>query len=283
MYLVGQKTIEVFKNDGVTPFIRYAGGVINIGTSAKYSVVKVEDETADLIMLDKHRRIVAIQNNQVSDIAPTLSHELNRLSFVADAEGLIMNVDGLPIYVLNLPTERVSYAVNLLTGFWSAWTKFDSTYSTNTVFEARAVVRAIGFGKTYIGLRDLDTLNEFSLDHFDDNGSVIDKTIEFPVITHGTAKRKISKRLQIRLHRGGGPVHTTRTPTALLSWRDDGKSYISIPREIDLGLLGDTDIIVSIPLLGSYVSRQYRIICRENVEFILVGAVESINVLEAEI
>lgn len=73
----------------------------------------------------------------------------------------------------------------------------------------------------------------------------------------------------------GSFVEPVKEPKILIRWRNDGKSNWTNYREINLGDIGQTEIVKRICGLGQYRTRQYEIICTSGVPITISGFEES--------
>ena len=68
------------------------------------------------------------------------------------------------------------------------------------------------------------------------------------------------------------------TPYLMIRWRDDNKDWSREVR-IDLGDIGQTEAMRRLNLTGMFRTRQYEVVCTEDVAVVFCAAEEDIDVL----
>jgi len=122
LYFPGQQTLEVWKNDGVSPFIKEFQGFIARGIIAKYSFTF---GNGIWYWLDNNRQVVAMIGNQLSIISTTMNKQIQGYQSVDDAIGNFMVVGGRPYYILTFPTEGATLAYDVNSKLWLEWGTWD--------------------------------------------------------------------------------------------------------------------------------------------------------------
>ena len=97
-------------------------------------------------------------------------------------------------------------------------------------------------------------------------------------VDRGTKKRKRINQLFIKAKMN---ARNSSTSVMQLRWRDDGNPIWSTPMEINLRPDFQGNFVVPISRMGIYRSRQYEFRITDNVDLVLIGAHEDIEVLES--
>ncbi len=80
----GTRSLEVWANDGVSPFTRVAGGFYNIGCSTPDAIVETRQ---GLYWFDQYRRLVTFNGRSVEAVSLSLDKELQSLTNFSDCDG----------------------------------------------------------------------------------------------------------------------------------------------------------------------------------------------------
>lgn len=279
LYLLGTTTTEIWENDGITPFSRISGGLIEIGCGAKNSVVRHDNS---LIWLSHTRQFVKFTGTEVKFISERYDKELMNFSTVSDCIGGFIHHDGQEYAVFTFPTENRTLVYNPSIDDWSEWGTWDSTYSTWSEYDFRAIVRDLTTGKIFIG-KNVPVVACLSSDSRQDlTGAGTTTPFKFlrrtGWISNGSNKAKRAEELSFRAKRGRAGVSDSE-PVLMLRYRNDGSSNWSNIREISLGSIGETEHMISLKRLGVYKSRQWEISATDNVPLSFAQAEIDITVL----
>jgi len=270
--LAGTDSVEIWYDDGVTPFVRLNGGFVQRGVGAIYSIQQVG---GNWMWLDESRRFVKLDNRTPSIVSFPFNKQIQGLSVVADAVSAMMEIDGLPLYVISFPTAGRTFAYHYAKDAWQDWGYWNTSLASYTAFRGRQycfarpwnlhLVGDIGNGKVYSASRS----------YFTDAGNPIRTTRRTGFVSHGTMLHKFSRQLRIRLKRGAGNASVT-TPQMFVRWRNDGGAWGN-DHYCSLGQVGQYEYVAKLNNLGRYQLRQYEFGHTDNSDFILVGAQELIE------
>ena len=278
IYLFGRQSIEIWENDGVTPFSRVSGGFIEGGTVAPYSVVTANQS---VFWLDATRRFATFSGSDVSYLTSPFDKELSSLPFVRDAQGYSCFINGDVFIFWDFPSAQKTYCVKLrgdnLT--WSQVGRWNGDVFLGSSVTGWTSVPEAGITLCYNkGGSTLYALNPES--RVDGPTGV---PLRFARVTghldFGTHKRKLAKSMLIRLKRGHGT--TTTTPYAVLRWRDNGEGPWTGERHIDLGRQGEREITAKLPRMGVFRTRQFELAVTDSVPVNIVSAEMDLEVLGA--
>lgn len=139
LWIVKQKTIEIWNNEGLNGFVfgRMEGAYINVGSSAPYSVATNEDHVFWLGLSTEGSLQVYINNgyseqrisNHPLEYAISSYLQLSSIG-IADAIGFCYTQAGHAFYVLTFPAGNASWVYDLTTGLWHERGEFiDGSYN----------------------------------------------------------------------------------------------------------------------------------------------------------
>jgi hypothetical protein len=172
IYLLGTRSLEIWYNDGVTPFVPLSQGTIQIGTCAPESFVWCRDA---FYWLDEQRQLVTLQGNQAIRLPPeniqSLTLYLQGLDVVSDARGQYIAVAGQEFYILQLPTEDKTIAYNITNHTWALWSRYISATGQYEQWYGDQLDYSDLWNKRLLGHGSNGIIYEFSTDYTYDGGS----------------------------------------------------------------------------------------------------------------
>lgn len=272
IYLFGPETLEIWENDGTTPFSRVPGGFKQVGCIAPYSIVVADD---GMYWLNNKRRLVKFNGSGIERLSTSYDKEIESLSSVSDCRADHMEIDGRQFMAFSLPTANRTFVYNVGNGDIAEWGRYCSEEASYSCWRGNCYVYAPSWGKHIVGDSASSTILEMSSSIYDDNGEPIRILRRSGHIDYGTGQSKRCKGMTIRLKRG-----TSSSPSAklMLRWKDDNKAW-SNEHWIDLGGLGNRQIVMKVYPFGIYCTRQYEFACTANVPVTFIDAEEDIDLL----
>lgn len=262
VFVFGQNTLEIYGPDPTYKFARVAS--MENGCGAPYSITKSEQL---FFWIDDLHRALRGSDQGVDVISQPVQRTLDARD-LAGAYGYRVYLGPVDCIVFTFPTDGVSLVYQQNVG-WSQWAGWDGA--------AWRQLRATCVDSyTLLGTDD-GRIGEFSLDATTDFGDPIRAYVETGWLQRDTNAIKDCQRVQLALRRGAGVADTD--PVMLLSWRDRPGPWED-PLEIDLGGSTDTEIVVDLPSLGTYRSRQWRVEFTGTSDWALVSATEDFEVTE---
>jgi hypothetical protein len=276
IFLFGPSSLEVWENDGVAPFSRVAGGFIEVGCIAPYSIAILVDK---MFWLDNHRYFHKYENGRLDRISTPYDKDIQGYTTVSDCVAHRIEIAGKSFIAFKFPTEGKTLVYDTSSGVWSEWGYWDISSMSYKRWLGASHCYAPDWGLHLVGDRKDSLIHEMGESYYDDNGNPLRMNRRTGHIDYGTLKRKHSKALRLRLRRGGGEL-TTRTPKITLRWRDNGPTEWSNEKEIDLGDIGEREIVKEFRNLGIYRTRQYEIVASDPVPIVYGKAEEDIEVLD---
>ena len=281
IYLFGQKSLEIWYNDGSTPFSRRQDFYLESGCLAKYSVVNVE---GNFFWIDDKRRVISLSGSSPKVISYSIQNIINNFTDVSDAIGDNIMVGGRGFYVLHFPSQSRTFAWDYIGEYWAEWANWSDPGTNFTRWFGNCYVQCPDWNLYVVGDCTSSKVYSVSFEYNDFNGEHMRFLKRSNVIDGQTRNRKISKRLSIMAKRGFGKseenntLDTNQMAHMMIRWRDNNGRYgntVFIP----LGRLGEQDREVSIYRMGQYVDRQYEISITDKVPFVIYRLEEDVEVV----
>lgn len=274
IHLFGKDSLEVFFDDGSTPFIRLSGGFIERGCSAPYSVAKANNT---MFWLDNDKRVVQLEGRTPKILSTPFDKLIAGFSTVSDAQGLNLTIDGRHFYILTFPTQNITLCYDYFLDTWSRLGQWNSSTNVFDRWIGNVYGKSLDWNLDLIGSwKDGKIYKIDSTSYVDANSGFLTMLRSTGHINHGTSRWKLSGRLTLRFKRGEGAGGTD--PLVLVRYRDNGSIQWSNYLEGSLGQLGDTEFFVTFEPMGTYKTRQYEIVMSDTVPFVLVDAEEDVEV-----
>jgi hypothetical protein len=273
IYLFGQRSIEIWENDGATPFSRIPGGFIQSGCCAGYAIV--EDE-GSLYWLDNKRRLVRFNGKSVERLSTKFDKELQNLSSVSDAVAFKIDIDGVIFFVFNFPLANRTLAYNATTDDWCEWGRWDYATASYDRWVGGAYCYAEKWGLRLLGRRDTLVVSELSKDYSSDDSDIIRLARTTGHIDYGTSKIKQSNELRFRAKRGKGLSNSNAK--LMVRYKLDNREWSNI-KEFSLGNVGEYDLILRDLRRNQFRAKQYEFSATDAVDIVFSQAEEDIEVL----
>jgi len=272
LFLAGKESMEVWYDDGVTPFIRRSNGLIDRGCGAAYTVTRVGN---DWMWLDEKRRFVKLDQRAPTHISFPYHKLIQSFAAVDDAVSDNIEVAGFPLYVTSFPSTRRTLAYNYQKDGWAEWGYWNAATASYDGFRGNCYCYAKTWNKHLIGDRANGKIYTMSREVHTDNGDPIRTLRRTGFISHGTSGLKTSNEIVFRLKRGQGNT-TVSDPVMTLRWRNHNGAW-SHERQLSLGAVGDHYLEARTHRLGEYRYRQYEIVHSDPSDFVLVDAQEDVE------
>jgi hypothetical protein len=273
IYLFGARSVEIWENDGSSPFARIPGGFIQSGCSAPYSIV-VDDSA--LYWLDDKRHFVKYNGKNVEKLATPYDRVIQGFDTVADCFVQKLEIDSRPFFVFQFPTANKTIVYNASAQDWCEWGKWDPERSEYDQWICGAYCYAEPWGLHLIGRRDKVVISEMSQDYTDDDGDVIRLCRVTGNINFGTTKTKRTNEFRIVVRRGSGL--STRTPQIMIRYKEDGLKWSQL-KTFSLGDLGEYRIVLRDLRRNIFRTKQYEFTATDSVPLVFINAEEDLEVL----
>jgi hypothetical protein len=269
--MMGTRSIEYWHEDGETPVSPLVGAKTEAGIEAAYSLLMLNNSLHALFTMGGKRAVVKLTNRSPQILSGDIDRELQSLDTVSDAVGASCFVGGMNEYLLDFPTERVTWAYDLKEGIWTRWGKWNSVESRYDSFPIVGSAYAKAWNK-HLFLGTDGVVYAFDRDTFQDAGSEIRTVIRTGHINHGTDHNKISRKLTLKVK-----TYRPEAATLLVRYRDDGRPEWSNYIEIPIGSESEQIHFVPLTRMGMYRSRQYEFLMTDNSDLALMGIIEDVE------
>ncbi len=274
VFLPGSDSIEVWYNDGTTPFSRLEGAYTEDGMIAYYSLALVQGQGA-WVYFNKNRDVVMLAGRTPKVLSLPFGKYLDTLANVSDAWGETLSVNGRRFYVLTLIAANKTLVHDLVSGGWAEWGSWNG--STYDAFIGRSYAYAVGWNLNLWGCTD-GVIRKMDPTSYKDVAAIrsVRRTGN---IDHDTGYRKKCLRLRLRVKRGVSNADVA-SPVIKVRWRDNHSATWNNWLSLSLGTAStDEEFYVDTWQLGEYRSRQWEFVQDQACGFVLAGAEEMIEVL----
>lgn len=273
IYLFGQKTIEVWENDGSTPFARIPGGFIQVGCSAPNAIISDENS---LYWLDENRRLVKFTGKTVERLSTKYDREFQSLSSVSDGVAFKVCFDGYVFFVFTFKAANRTLVYNETTDDWCDFGKWDASKAQYDRWMGLSYVYAEGWGKHLVGRSNTSVIAELGRDYHTDDGDLIRLCRTTGHIDFGSLQTKRTNEFRCRAKRGDGL--SARTPKVMIRYKLDGRDWSNF-KEVSLGNIGEYWHIIRDTRRTIFRTKQYEFSATDAVGIVFGGAEEDVEVL----
>ncbi len=273
--LFGKESLEIWVNDGATPFSKLPGAYIEQGCIAAHSVALAG---TTWVWLNHERRIVALTGRTPEIISAAYDDVIRDINAVSDAYSDFISIGKHAFYLISFPSVDKTFVYDFTTGAWMEWGYWDSTNAKDKLWLGRSYAYARRWEQHLIGSREDSAVYQLDPDTYQDAGNEIRTVIRTGQISHGTANRKRSTVLRITVKRGLGSEAGSE-PVFTLRWRDESGPWGN-ELQLPLGKIGETESVLQLNRLGIYRKRQYEITHSDYTDFQLAEIEEEVEVIE---
>jgi hypothetical protein len=279
IYLFGTHSLEIWANDGESPFSRIDGGFVEIGCAAPHSIVTCEK---GIYWLGHDRHFRVSDGRKVDLVSTPYDKELSSFTIISDCLGMLVYFEGAMLIMFQFPYEQRTLVYSLANQTWSEWTGSDGEHPQQfgNWFPVRNFAYASSWNTSACGCQNGEI---FAL-----KSNYLDSDVLAPTssptflkqtghLDWGTYKKKRSNQIRLRVKRGAIDSLTAQ-PKLMLRINDDNQGW-SQEYHLDLGVQGDREAVITLGRTGMYRTRQYEISCSDIYPLILVDAEEDIDIL----
>ena len=274
--MVGTHSLEGWRNDGITPFVKDSAYTVDKGITAPHSFVFIE---GTWYWLDNERKVVRLSGRQPEVISITLNKYIQEFEYAGDAIGWKMTVDGRPQYVLSFPMANTTICFDVYSGMWFELGRWVAEYASYERFIGSSFCMASAWNLSLLGDRTTGKIYKLDSKTYQDDTRTLRAMLRTPWVHHGAAeqwKKSIELTFYLKSVSASNPLLPAKL---MIRWRDNGSTSWRNERTIDVGRVGRSDFHYSIRSLGRYKSRQYEISMSDNAPLVLVSVRESFEVL----
>ncbi len=269
IYIISERSIEIFYNDGVTPFARLGQSFIDSGCIAKYTCVFIQ---GNLYYLDHNRKIVRMNGSVPQIISTPFDRVIQDLETVNDAFGEYYQVDGKMFYVVTFPTEDFTIVYDIISDAWYQWGYWDTTNHEYKRFRPNCYVYCPEWGIHVIGDSETGKLYKFGRAYNQDITNPIRLLKRTGHIDHGSYINKRSNGIIMKVRSGA-----VDAGKLTIRWKNDGNNLWGNFHDIDLKNRGVTNFIATMSRCGTYRSRQYEITHTDDAPLSIAGFEEDVE------
>ena len=236
LYLFGEQSVEIYYDDGTTPFSRVSGGIIENGLIAKDTVAKVDDQ---LFWLDSNRRIVTLNGSSYQVVSDNIDKLLEQLDEVDDAYAYPLYHQGKSFYVIHFPSaSRSVYDGSVTSGLtlvydlsnqqFTEFANWDTLTSSYKKFPIFSQTYAVSRRQQILGSEIANgKLFELDVNTYQDDSSYLRPEWISGYYDLGTLNRKRLNKLRMRMQAGTSTISTV----VIFNYRKDGQSDFESTRE----------------------------------------------------
>lgn len=284
--LFGRKILEIWENDGQTPFSRIPGGVHEVGCAALDSPINVKDGT--VFWLDNDKHFTMFKGGVVQRLYTAYDKDVANMTTVSDCRTSLLYVDGREFILFDFHTSQRTFVHHYKTDFWYEWGSWDSQAGNYKPYLYWEILAVTAWNRIYGGHRYSTRLSCISSDYKVDE----DLAIQVPgqagegeeiriarrtgQISHDTSKDKRNEELRITVNRG--ETVTSSEPFLMLRWKDNNTTWSEEERH-SLGSAGDRNIVVETQRTGIYATRQWELSVTDSVPVSFVDMEEDFKIL----
>lgn len=278
IYAWGSQGLEIWQDDGATPFVPVQGAFNNSGLEAIYGYTIADNTVFALCIIDGKRVIVKMSGRSPMVISEPIASVLAGMSDVTDATATVISVGGIAIVLFSFPTANQSWAYDYKSDIWYKWGSWNAGTSTHNRFIGQHACFAKAWNKHLIQSRLNGEIYELDRATYQDDSSMMVSYRKTGWIDHNTWNRKRCHRLIVK-----AKVFSTSsiTTTLMVRWTDDGNPINENWITVSLNLNPSNQGIFTVPITrcGTYRSRKYEFRLSSNQDLVLVGATEEVEVL----
>lgn len=263
LYLLGEKTVEVWYNSGDSsfPFDRNSNAQIEIGLAAAGSVVAMDNT---IIFLSDRGTVVRLSSYTPQIISTrAIEYQLSKED-AASARAFSYTQEGHNFYVLTFPSGR-TWVYDAATSAWHSRKSFGMS-------RWRANCHAVFAGENIVGDCSSGRLYTLDMDAYTDDGRPIER-IRVSQPLHAESKNVFMSELEIDFDAGTvGLTGQGANPKACLQWSDDGGRSWSQELWTEIGAQGQYGAQAIWRRLGHFRQRIFRLTITDPVPVVIIDA-----------
>jgi len=203
LYLLGEKSSEVWNDQGTFPFAyqRIPGSSTQQGIAAPYSVARVGNSFAYVSQNIRGLNQIVLMNGYTPERISTHAVEQTLVDqYTADAVAYTYQLEGHEVYVVSFPTIDITWAFDFTTAMWHKWLWVDTN---NQYHRHRSNCAAVFQGVVVVGDWQNGNLYQLDPNNYTDNGGEIRRLRRATHIV-SDLQRQYFDELQIQFQPGVG-------------------------------------------------------------------------------
>jgi len=245
LVLFGEQSIEIWYDDGGTPFVPIPGAFIQRGISSQDSPQFINGVW---VFQDEQNNICRMKDREIEIVSTPIEKELKELGNVTDGLSSRIDIAGESFYLISFPYADRTFAWNISGGATDGWSEFSSGAGR---FAGQVHARCTSWASDLVGDKTTGKIWVLSTDNVDDAGTAITATRRTGWIDHGTMNSKNCISLYFKTTDAANDNVTA--PVVAFRYRDDGSETWSSWTNVSM----TGDAIKRVTQLGRYRSRQW--------------------------
>lgn len=276
IYNWGSEGLEIWQDDGVTPFSPIPGAFAEAGIEGPYAYGKIDNTIFALCVIEGKRVIVRMNQRSPLVVSEPIARILSELTIVSDAICDVISVGGISVALFSFPTDNQAWAYDYKNDTWLRWGYYNKATGTHDRFLGQHSCFVKSWNKHLIQSRFDGKIYELTRNLFSDDGNPMVSYRRTGWIDRGTWKRKRIAQMFIK-----GKVYPKGANSYILQlrWRDDGNPIWTPLMDLSVNPDYQGDFTFPLNRMGMYRSRQYEFRMSDNVDFLIVGATEDVEVM----
>jgi hypothetical protein len=281
VYLLGEKTSEVWADAGTFPFAfqRIPGASSQHGIAAKFSMARFGNSFAYVSKNDRGQAVVVQMNGYFPQRISTHAVENTLVNHdISDAVAYTYQLEGHECYVVSFPSLELTWVFDGATQLWHKWLWCDNQ---NNFKRHRSNCSALFQNQVLVGDWENGQIYRLDPDNYTDNGQNIRRVRRCPHLVTDF-QRQYFEELQIQFQPGVGLQGITTPPLnletegadpqAMLRWSNDGGSTWSNEHWAGLGKVGKYQNRIIWRRLGWARDRIYEVVVTDPIKAVIVSA-----------
>lgn len=202
IHCISEDSMDVYYNDGVTPFSKYRGAANKTGGCSSRATITYINGT--LMWLNQDKKVIMLNGSNPQMISGQIDKELQTYASVRDSYAYRLNILGRDFYIISFPVQNATWVYDVTLGIWYPWHSLEATTDNYKSWEPSCQTYVPDWNKQLLGSNTTDKIYEVSPDYTNDNGSVIRFSRRTGNTDHGTFYAKILNEIGFKTQRGSG-------------------------------------------------------------------------------
>jgi hypothetical protein len=281
IYLLGEKTSEVWADVGTFPFPfqRIPGASSQHGIAAEFSMARFGNSFAYVSRNDRGQAVIVQMNGYFPQRISTHAVENTLVNKdISDAVAYTYQLEGHECYVVSFPSLELTWVYDGSTQMWHKWLWCDNQ---NNFKRHRSNCSAFFQGSVLVGDYENGQIYRLDPNNYTDNGQHIRRVRRCPHLV-ADFQRQYFDELQIQFQPGVGlqgvetfPLGSNDigiNPQAMLRWSNDGGSTWSNEHWAGIGKVGKYQNRIIWRRLGQARDRIYEVVVTDPIKAVIVSA-----------
>lgn len=281
VYLLGEKTSEVWADAGTFPFAfqRIPGASSQHGIAAEFSMARFGNSFAYVSRNDRGQAVIVQMNGYFPQRISTHAVENTLVNQdISDAVAYTYQLEGHECYVVSFPSINLTWVYDGSTQMWHKWLWCDNQ---NNYQRHRSNCSALFQGSVLVGDWENGQIYRLDPENYTDNGQHIRRVRRCPHLVTDF-QRQYFEELQIQFQPGVGlqgietfPLGDNDigiNPQAMLRWSNDGGSTWSNEHWAGIGKVGKYQNRIIWRRLGWARDRIYEVVVTDPVKAVIISA-----------